>query len=166
MRKLSFTGFLKQYIKDVSGLDTLSIHKLVLASKKNYRMVDSLLLYCVFTDSKDLLNKYSNNKYFTLMNELNRDNFLDNRYQEYDFQKIWEAYENSNKKVEYENEFKTKLREVVVRTMKEKRISNYRVYTDLKLNPGNVNDYLTNGNCRKVSLDVSKMIYRYVNECK
>lgn len=34
----------------------------------------------------------------------------------------------------------------------DKHISNYRIYTDLKLNAGNINDYLTNGRADKLSL--------------
>ena len=97
------------------------------------------------------------------MEELNRDNFLDERFLDYDFKKIWEAYLTSNKRIDYENEFKSKLRESILEKMKANKISKYRVYTDLKLNPGNVNDYLTNGNCKKVSLDVGKSIYHKVN---
>lgn len=34
----------------------------------------------------------------------------------------------------------------------DKHISNYRIYTDLKLNAGNINDYLTNDRADKLSL--------------
>ena len=163
MRKMGFVGFLKKYISDVSGVNSLSIHKLVKLSKKNHRLFDSLLLYCVITNRKELFNKYTNNQFYTLVEELKRDNFLDERFLDYDFKKIWEAYLTSNKRIDYENEFKSKLRESILEKMKANKISKYRVYTDLKLNPGNVNDYLTNGNCKKVSLDVGKSIYHYVN---
>ena len=45
--------------------------------------------------------------------------------------------------------------------MDDKKITKYRVYRDLSLNPGNINDYLTNGNSKKVSMNVVKKIYNY-----
>ena len=46
---------------------------------------------------------------------------------------------------------------------KEKHISNYRIYTDLHLNHGNINDYLTNGNVSKLSLATAQKILDYVS---
>ena len=45
--------------------------------------------------------------------------------------------------------------------MEEKGITKYKIYNLLNLNPGNVNDYLTNGNIKKVSLSTSKKIYQF-----
>jgi len=50
-----------------------------------------------------------------------------------------------------------------IRTIQQqKQISNYRIYTDLKMNQGNVNDFLTNGNVSKLSLSSVEKIFDYV----
>ena len=164
MRALTFKGYLEKYIKDVSGSDTLSISKLVRMAKKNYRLTDSLILYCVLQNKVDLFNKHSKDKYAKLINGLTPRNFLSEKYQEYDFAKIWEGYQHRSNMVKYDNAIKARIRINILKAMKKRRITNYRVYTDLKLNPGNINDFLTNGNVSKVSLDLVERIYDYVNE--
>ena len=62
---------------------------------------------------------------------------------------------------ENENITKSLARDNILKTMKEKGITNYRIYTDLKANPGNVNDYLKNNTTKKVSLKLVKMIHNY-----
>lgn len=163
MRKLDFKGYLKQYIAGVSGQKTLNIHKLAVYSKTNYRLFDSLVLYCVFNAKKDILFKYIDNKEKQSLLDLSISNFLDDQYHNYDFQKIWESYLNKSNVTAFDNDTKNKIRRNIVNIAKEKRISNYRIYKDLNLNPGNVNDFLTNGNVNKVSLELVKKIYSYVN---
>ena len=161
MRTLTFLAFLKKYMKDVSGHSTLSIHRLCKESKKNYRIIDPLILYCSLTSKKDIFNKYFGNKHFDVVGKLNETNFLDDEFRDFEFKKIWEAYQIRLKKTEFLMMFKGEIRERTISNLKKNNISNYRVYTDLKLNPGNINDYLTNGNCNKVSLKVAKQIYAY-----
>ena len=133
-------------------------------SKKNYRLTDSLILYCVFEDKTHLLNKYFKGKYAVLINGLSKKNFLSDKYKDYDFAKIWEGYQHQSNLVKYDNAIKSRIRINILKAMKKHKMSNYRVYTDLRLNPGNVNDFLTNGNTSKVSLDLVEKIYEYVNE--
>ena len=90
MRSLTFDKFIKQYLMDVSGQPSFSIHKLARLSKKNVRIVDPLILYCVFEDKMDIYQKY-----LTIdqnLASLNKDNYLDNRYSDYGFQKIYQSY--------------------------------------------------------------------------
>ena len=144
---------------DVSGQPSFSIHKLARLSKKNVRIVDPLILYCVFEDKMDIYQKY-----LTLdqnLVSLNKDNYLDNRYSDYGFQKIYQSYKRKSNSHEYDLQTKTLIRNNIIKMMDDKNITKYRVYKDLNLNPGNVNDYLTNGNSKKVSLELVKKIYNY-----
>ena len=43
----------------------------------------------------------------------------------------------------------------------KKKLTNYRLYTDLKLNPGNVNAWLKHNDSSKMSLDCARQIYKY-----
>ena len=162
MRTQSFVSYLEDYLRGVSGVDSLSIHKLAKLSTKQYRVLSPLMLYCVFSNKKDLFNRYTKNKYEHDVDTLNENNFLDEEYRDYDFHKIWNSYQNKINVFEYDADTKSMVRNRITALMKEKGITNYRVYTDLKLNPGNVNDFLTNGNVKKVSLDLTKKIFNYV----
>lgn len=93
---------------------------------------------------------------------MNEDNFLSDEFDDYDFKKIWDTYINKIKVYEYDDITKSQVHKNIIKKMDEKNISNYRVYKDLHLNPGNVNDYLTNGNVKKVSLETARNIYHYV----
>ena len=48
--------------------------------------------------------------------------------------------------------------------LQKKKLSNYRLYTDLKLNPGNVNAWLKHNDSSKMSLDCARKIYQYAKE--
>ena len=163
MRELQFKGYLKKYIKDVSGSDTLSVAKLVRISKKNYRLTDSIILYCVLENKSHLFNKYSKGKFADIIDGLSKNNFLSEKYKERDFSKIWDGYQHRSNVTKYDNAIKNRIRINILKEMKKRKMSNYRIYTDLKLNPGNINDFLTNGNASKVSLDLVERIYQYVN---
>lgn len=163
MRKLEFNGFLKLYIKDLTGSDTLSVHKLTKLCKKNYRLLDSVVLFCVIEDKIELFHKYSNFEYKEMTSNLTKDNFLDEEFSFFDFAKIWDSYLSKANSFDYDEIIKGRIRENILLMMKQKNISNYRIYKDLCLNPGNTNDFLRNGNNKKVSLDVVKKIYNYVS---
>lgn len=45
-----------------------------------------------------------------------------------------------------------------------KCVTNYRIYKELNLNPGNVNAFLKNENTSKVSLDTARKILAFVND--
>ena len=162
MRKLTFEKFLEQYLADISGQPTLSVHKLVKLSKRNHRIVSSLILYCLLKNKMDILLKYINTKKYPFLDELTVDNYLDDKYSnDYAFQKVYSSFMSRLRFFENENVTKSLARDNILKTMKEKGITNYRIYTDLKANPGNVNDYLKNNNTKKVSLKLVKMIHNY-----
>ena len=163
MRQQHFINYLKDYLQDVSGLPTANIHKLADASKKNIRIRDCLILYCALSNTQRILNKFTNNKYSDVLNKLDEYNFLSDDFSDFEFKKIYTSYQHKIKVIEYSDITKEKAHENIIRIMSEKGITNYRVYKDLKLNPGNINDYLTNNNVKKVSLDTVKRIYNYVS---
>ena len=164
MRQQQFINFLKEYLQDVSGMPTANIHKLADASKKNIRIRDCLILYCALSNTQRILNKFTNNKYKDDLDRLNEYNFLSEEFSDYEFKKIYTSYQHKIKVVEYDDITKNKIHDNIVRTMNEKGISNYRIYKDLKLNPGNINDFLTNKNIKKVSMNTVLKIFDYVHE--
>ena len=49
----------------------------------------------------------------------------------------------------------------VLELQQKKKLTNYRLYTDLRLNPGNVNAWLKHNDSSKMSLDCARQIYKY-----
>ncbi len=165
MRKLTFETFLKQYLVDVSGQQTLSVSKLIKLSKHNVRIIDPLILYSLFENKMELLLKKMNKNKYPLLGELTKNNYLDNQFnQYYSFQKIHETYVQRTNYYEYDNQVKSLIRINILKMMEEKRITTYRIYTDLKTNPGNINDFIKNNNTKKVSSKLVKDIYNYCLE--
>ena len=46
----------------------------------------------------------------------------------------------------------------------QKQVSNYRIYHDLNLNPGNLNAWLTHQDCSKVSLNTTRKTLNYLRQ--
>ena len=61
MRKLTFEGFLKQYVAELSGVQTASIHKLADCLSENPRLKEPLFLYALAYDKVELLLRYTAN---------------------------------------------------------------------------------------------------------
>ena len=125
-------------------------------------MKDSLILYCALTDNRELFNNYTDNKYFDLLERINIDNFLSDDFDEYEFKKIYSSYMSKMKVFEYDDDTKRRARLSIIEIATKKNITWYRIYTDLKLNPGNVNDFFKNDNPTKLSLKSVKAIYKFV----
>ena len=160
MRGLTFKTFLKQYLVDISGQKSFSIHKLSKLAKNNSRIDSPLILYCALNNKMSVYLKYNSKNDKELL-ELNENNYLNEKYQFYDFEKIQNSYLRKANYFKYENETKTLIRKNVLKMMNQKGITKYRIYKDLSLNAGNINDYLTNSNSSKVSMNTAKKIYNY-----
>ena len=61
MRKLTFEGFLKQYVAELSGVQTASIHKLADCLRESPRLKEPLFLYALAYDKVNLLLRYTAN---------------------------------------------------------------------------------------------------------
>ena len=61
MRKLTFEGFLKQYVAELAGVQTASVHKLVDRMTENPRLKEPLFLYALAFNKVELLLRYTAN---------------------------------------------------------------------------------------------------------
>ena len=75
MRKLTFEGFLKQYVAELSGIQTASVHKLADRMAENPRLKEPLFLYALAFNKVELLLRYTANS--TIAAEYEQ---LSNRY--------------------------------------------------------------------------------------
>ena len=174
MRKLTFEGFLKQYVAELSGVQTASIHKLADCLQDNPRLKESLFFYALAFDKVDLLLRYTVTSAVAAEYEQ-----LSNRYSlaqmllllkkqspelPEGYRKVWRSYCSVRDAVIADNDTKELIHRRVLELRQEKKLSNYRLYTDLKLNPGNVNAWLKHNDSSKMSLDCARKIYQYAKE--
>ena len=174
MRELTFKGFLTQYVRQLSQADTNSLYKLAAeAATDNPRLREPLFLYALYSDklavllqaTKDaaLRNAYKEMVQYTVeqMTVLleNGSSTLSNEYH-----KVWRSYLSQKNRGQADNHTKELMRQKVKRLQAKHGVSNYRIYTDLHLNPGNLNAWLKHGHSDKVSLDTARRTLRYVEQ--
>ncbi len=171
MRKLTFEGFLKQYVAELSGVQTASVHKLVDCLNENPRLKEPLFLYALTFDKVDLLLRYTANstiaaEYEKLSNLYLLEQMLlllENQSHELleGYLKVWRSYCSVRDAVLADNDTKELIHRRVLEFQQKKKLTNYRLYTDLKLNPGNVNAWLKHNDSSKMSLDCARQICKY-----
>ena len=171
MRKLTFEGFLKQYVAELSGIQTASIHKLADCLQDTPRLKEPLYLYALAYDKVDLLLRYTEDKgclaeYERLSNCCSLEQmlaFLENQSPELPegYRKVWRSYCSVRDAALADNDTKELIHRRVLELQQKKHLTNYRIYADLKLNPGNVNAWLKHNDSSKMSLDCARQIYKY-----
>ena len=171
MRKLTFEGFLKQYVVELSGVQTASVHKLADCMTENPRLKEPLYLYALAFDKVDLLLRYTVNRavaaeYEQLSNRYSLAQMLlllENQSPELTegYLKVWRSYCSVRDTSLADNDTKALIHRRVLELQRKKKLTNYRLYTDLKLNPGNVNAWLKHNDSSKMSLDCARQIYKY-----
>ena len=171
MRKLSLKSYLEKQMITLSGLNSKSLYRFSAMSEKNARLKDTVVLYLMLFVRDDLkrhlLNKYpylsSGCEKLSGITPENLESFLaDDTLSEY--RTIYENYLNTIGSHENENRIKRMMYQRIVQLQREKDISNYAVYKSLKLNPGNANAFLKNGDVSKLSLDTVRRILEFVNQ--
>jgi len=173
VRELTFAGFLKQYVCSLSFAGTNSLYRLAAeAAFNNPRLREPLFLYALFTGKEnvlltaakspelkqeyiDMLGKYDKSKMEQALQSGNSS--LPDEYA-----KIYRSYLSVKNKKQSDDHTKELLRNHIVRLQKEKNVSTYRIYTDLRLNHGNVNAYIKHGNSSKVSLETARNAVSYL----
>lgn len=80
------------------------------------------------------------------------------------YRKCWKSYVSVRDR--YQSELHTK--QLMVKKIRQLQaqlgVSNYRIYRDLGLNPGNANAFLTHGDCTKVSLSTARRTLQYLQQ--
>ena len=173
MRELTFKGFLKQYVKSLSYSGTNGLYKLAAeAASGNPRLREPLLLYALFSGKETVLMQATKDmglqiEYSGLLRQYDiermkralceNDSLLPERYR-----RVYRSYMSIVNKRNNDKQVKLLMRNRIIKLQQEKKISTYRIYTDLKLNHGNINTYIKNGNCTKISLDTARSVLAYL----
>lgn len=164
MRKLTMLGFLLKYVRELAETDTLNIHKLYsIVQRGNYRLREPLFLYCYYSEKADVLAKYLNSadqKEFRAMVKSVESGNLTTLLSNYI--KVFRAYDYQCHKHDNETRVKMLMAKKITRLQEEKGVSSYRVYTDLRINPGNYDSFVKGRDYSKLSLDSSRGIIDYL----
>ena len=171
MRKLTFKGFLAQYVKNLSYAGTVDLELLAgELNSGNSRLAAPLILYAVKHDKTALLRsalaeKGCSGELISMLDLLEKsdvEKLLESEDLPEEYLKVWNSFKVRRDQPKNDNALKDAMREKTLQLLKEKDCSNYRVYKDLNLNPGNVNSWLKNGDSSKVSYQTAERIISYV----
>ncbi|MCH5193126.1 MAG: transcriptional regulator [Oscillospiraceae bacterium] len=164
MRKLTMSGFLSGYVKSLSENRTLNIHKLTgEVYNGNHRLREPLFLYCYYSGKSDILLKYLNDddtSEYNYVSRLLKKNQISSLPS--DFEKVINSYSRRVGMPENDNHIKSLMLDKIIKLQKEKHVTNYRIYKDLQINPGNFNSFIKNRNLNKLSLNKSREVYNYL----
>lgn len=173
MRELTFRGFLGKYVRSLSGQNTNSLYKLAAETvNENPRLREPLFLFALYSDKMDVLLQATKDaslhaEYSRMAVQYTRDKMTKALTDSspdlpFDYLKVWKSYLSQKNRGQSDDHTKELMRQKVKRLQAQHGVTNYRIYTDLKLNPGNLNAWLKHGDCEKVSLDTARKTLRYV----
>ena len=176
MQRLTFHRYLESYVKRLSEQNTTSIYKLVKEVPTNLRLREPLFLYALCHDKVDILLKASAgcsvcSEYIELAGKYKWSDLLkllednDTRLNSL-YHKVYRSYVSRRDTYKRGNSRRHLLYKKTRKLQESKGISNYRLYTDLKLNQSNVNRYLKYGDIAKVSEKVADTMVAYLEEVK
>lgn len=171
MRELTFRGFLRQYVKKLSDSDSLCMEKLAAEVKNgNHRLRAPLLLYAAVSGkSRQLSDAFGSGqnasearRWLRMLSAGGVEETLRSGNAPEACLKVWNSYLAARDAPKRDEALKDAMRRKVLQLQKESGCSNYRIYTDLKLNPGNINSWLKQGDSRKVSYQTAERVLSYV----
>lgn len=172
MRELTFRGFLTQYVRQLSKQNTNSLYKLTAeASVENPRLREPLLLYALYSKKQRVLLQAARNagiydEYKTILDFYSAEKMTESLSAcsmtiPEEYHKVWRTYQSQKNRSQADDHTKELMRAKIRRLQATYGITNYRIYTDLKLNPGNLNAWLKHAENNKVSLQTARMALRY-----
>ena len=164
MRKLTMPGFLSAYVKELAVTNSLNIHKLITAVYNgNHRLKEPLFLYCHFSGKSEVLMKYLNDsdksEFSSVAEKINVDDLSSLPV---NYAKVFEAYSFQNNKYNNEVRIKGLMVNKIIELQKQKKVTSYRVYTDLHINSGNYDSFVNKRNYSKLSLSKSREVLNYL----
>lgn len=173
MRKLTFKGFLTQYVRQLSEQKTNGLYKLAAeAGSSNPRLREPLFLYATYSQKQKVLLRATKNlalyaEYDRLASQYKADRMTELLEQTSEllpaeYHKVWRSYQSQKNRGKADNHTKELMRKKIRGLQERTGVSTYRIYTDLKLNPGNLNAWLKHGDSDKVSLDTARRVLRYM----
>ena len=140
------------------------------AASGNYRLRAPLVLYASLTGRGDVLFNCLKGGRDTagMLRSLKEfsaadvEEALRHRDGQDDYSKVWNSFKAAKDEPSNNAKLKEAIRLKVMELQKDNGCSNYRIYTDLGLNAGNINSWLKHGDSRKVSYSAAARVLDYV----
>ena len=172
MRELTFKGFLSEYVMSLAQAERGSIRVLAREAVRNVRLRAPLYLYAAVTGRTEMLLREARgatffDEYTELSRKFDTDRLLAALKEQSaelpaEYLKVWRSYESVRDAHLRDDRMKALICQKVLRLQAEKSVSTYRVCKDLRLDNANVNAWLKNNACGKVSLATAKSVLRYM----
>ena len=172
MRELTFKGFLSEYVMSLAEAERCSIRVLAREAVGNARLRAPLYLYAAVTGRGEMLLREVRgtalfDEYAELFRKFDTDRLLAALKEQSaklpeEYLKVWRSYEIVRDAHLRDDRMKALICQKVLRLQAEKSVSTYRVCKDLRLDNANVNAWLKNNACGKVSLTTAKSVLRYM----
>ena len=171
MREWTLKGYLMAQLQALSEYNGVSLYAFSAMAKTNARLKDVLCMYLTLYVDEPLKTRLVK-KYAYLsalcqsLDGLTEDTIVaflaDDQLSAY--RTVYDNFCYQRDRQEKEDALKRMMYEKIAERKREKNMSNYRIYSQLHLNPGNINAFLKNGDVSKVSLHTTRQILAYVNE--
>ena len=175
VRKLSFKSFLQRTLRELSAEDHTAPHQLAKELPENPRLLQSLCLYVALAyDEQQKVNFFrrfpavaqeSSRWPFLVLSGSELERVLEaEQNPENEYKKLWCSYVSVRDQQQADDHTKMLMHKRVRELQAQKQVSNYRIYHDLNLNPGNLNAWLTHQDCSKVSLTTARKTLDYLRQ--
>jgi hypothetical protein len=172
MRQLTFEGYLKRFLSERSNCKSNSLKKLSAeAAGCNPQLREALVLYAFFVYSRESVFRLFRcwpgliQEYESLFSEYGSICALLEAFQyEYyglpeRYQCVYNDYLHQKNRKHTEYDIKSLIKRKILILKKEKCITDYRLYTNLRINPGNFNAFMKHDRFDKLSLEnVQRML--------
>ena len=172
MRELTFKGFLSEYVMSLAQAERGSVRVLAREAVGNVRLRAPLYLYAAVTGRGEMLLREARGtaileEYAELSRKFDVDGLLVALKEQSaelpeEYLKVWRSYESVRDAHLRDDRMKALICQKVIRLQPEKSVSTYRVCKDLRLDNANINAWLKNNACGKVSLATAKSVLRYM----
>jgi hypothetical protein len=172
VRELTLQGYLKGYVRKLSAQDTNDVFKLAAEARTNHRLQEPLFLYAVSTGKVDLLlratkEKELHDRFAELVVTLNSSSLeqaleAGSEHLDEGYHKVYRSYVSRRDRPERDDNTKELMHGRIVKLQADKNVSNYRLYSDLRLNGSNVNAFLKHKATNKMSLDNIRKMLQYL----
>ena len=170
-QKFSNASVIDLQKKETARASMRKMVKHLLKKFKYPRLKEPLFLYALAFNKVELLLRYTANstiaaEYEQLSNLYSLEQMLvllEKQSSELPegYLKVWRSYCSVRDAALADNDTKELIHRRVLELQQKKKLTNYRLYKDLKLNPGNVNAWLKHNDSSKMSLDCARQIYKY-----
>lgn len=167
---LTFKGFLRDYVRELTLLDTDNLKKLLGAvSTESPAAAEALMAFAAIQGKADYLAKLAANTAFAggyaafaaatsgLAGE-KVEEYLASAESPARYQKVWLAYLSKKRKIDSDRRVIGLMREKTLESLRASGTTVYSICKQLGLNAGNVYAYLNQGDVKKVSRATARRI--------